>query len=176
MPAIHKFSDLCGVQILQHKVLEFVFAQPLNLIAHDAGGDDNGHMGELAAEPLDVIYDVSSYLHVKDFIKTVQQQHDPPGLFEQPSEQATGPFVPDRGFFQEAEEIPSAVALPAAVGSQVDDQRNRLRDPDGGLRDISPTEGEITDQRGLAGTRIAQDDQLPPSSRRRSTKGIFDDI
>ena len=135
-----------------------------------------GHVGELAAEPLDVVDHRLARRHVKDFVQPVQQQHDPPGLFEQPAEQAAGPFVPDRGFFQEADEILAPVALPAAVGAQLDHQRNRLRVPDRRLGNARPAQGQIADQRRLAGAGIAQDDQLPPSPRRRCAKGLVHDV
>ena len=64
------------------------------------------------------------------------------------------PLVPDGGFFQEPVKSLAPFALPAAVAAQIDHQRYRLRRPDRRFGDAGPTQGQIADQRGLAGTRI----------------------
>ena len=69
--------------------------------------------------------------------------------------------MPSRGFVQVFREALAAGTFPAAVVAQLDHQRQRLRVPQVGVVDPGPPQRQETQQRRLARTGIAQDDQPP---------------
>ena len=176
VPTINEGVDLSSVQVLQHEVPELGFTQLMRLIADHTRRHHDRRLRVFGAETLDVVDHFLARLQIKDLVQPIQQQHDPARLGEQLLQQPGRPVVPDRSLFQEPDKSLSPVAFPAAIGTQVDDQRNRLRVPRRAIGDAGPTQGQIANQRGLAGTRIAQYHQPMVTARRCFADCLINDL
>jgi hypothetical protein len=89
---VHEVGDLIGVQVLQHEVSELGVAQPLRLIAHDPRRHDNGRVGGVAAEALDVVDDRLARPHIEQLVQKRGQEpkKSVPDAFSRISEQLPG--------------------------------------------------------------------------------------